>query len=713
MTSLLVLADAGPGPFHVGDEATLEVNLAWLRSAAPDAELVVAGREAGAGELTAKLARASAALVSGGGNLSGSWPALTRQRLHLLREAVRLGVPVALGGQTLGPELGEQRAAVAEALAGAACVGVRDRPSVALAQALGVPATRLAFQVDDAWGLEPCEPAGLALPDAFLAVTLDGSFAVRSERVRLLRLASQLARLARETGLDVVFQPHLGPLGEIGDDDGAAGRIVGAALATAGVRCLLTPVLGPAETTWVTRRARLAVSSRFHPLVFAAAGAVPALGIHRDAYTRVKLPGALEHVGAEGWSLSVAAAERGDLADAGLALWEQRAAVSATTSAAHEPIARREAQRREHLAAVLGLAEPAGPYATVLPGAPGPTAKPYPTSRRTNESQISDEQWNDFTRDGYLRLGKVLEPNQVEALCRRADDLALGHVTNDAIRMQLDTGGEYEQLPEAVDRFDAPTIRYRKLQGLETDEVFWPLVTTPLFLDVCERSYGRHASVSMFRAMVMNKPAGQGTLLPWHQDGGDVWKLDRDPLVTIWVALDPATEANGCLEVVAGSHKLGLLTPEGSMLSDAEAAEHCPPERVRSLPVEAGHAVLLHNWLIHRSGINPSPVPRRAFTGCYMDGRTISTLTGDRFPVIHGTPWPEDYHFVEEMQRDRVALRESFSTCEEYALSLRAALDALEAAQAREPAPAAAAAVPAAQESGRWRFPRGPLSRRS
>ena len=49
------------------------------------------------------------------------------------------------------------------------------------------------------------------------------------------------------------------------------------------------------------------------------------------------------------------------------------------------------------------------------------------------------------------------------------------------------------------------------------------------------------------------------------------------------------------------------------------------------LEVEAGHAVLLHNWLIHRSGVNPTPAPRRAFTVCYMDGRTLNA----------GTPLPD------------------------------------------------------------------------
>lgn len=273
---------------------------------------------------------------------------------------------------------------------------------------------------------------------------------------------------------------------------------------------------------------------------------------------------------------------------------------------------------------------------------------------------LNETEWGDFARDGFLPLGEVLSGAQVEALCARADDLALGRVVNPAIEMQLDTGGAYEELPGAVRAFAEGTLRYRKIQGLQADEVFAPLVRHPLFAEVCGRLYGAHAPVSIFRAMVMNKPAGQGTHLPWHQDGGDVWKLDRDPLVTIWVALDPATRENGCLEVVPGTHRLGLLSAHGSTVAPDEVARHCPAERVRAIEVASGHALLLHNWLIHRSGINPSPIPRRAFTACYMDGRTVSTLTGRRFPMVFGADGPHlDLPFVEQLRGDLRAMRES------------------------------------------------------
>lgn len=92
------------------------------------------------------------------------------------------------------------------------------------------------------------------------------------------------------------------------------------------------------------------------------------------------------------------------------------------------------------------------------------------------------------------------------------------------------------------------------------------------------RAYSEEVPIAAFRAMFMNKPARAGTLLPWHQDR---WSyLDRDPLLTVWTALDPATQANDCVQVIPGSHRLGLLNPEhaSGFLSAQSIAKHAPDE---------------------------------------------------------------------------------------------------------------------------------------
>lgn len=722
-----MIADVGAAPFHVGDEAMLAANLEVLRRHDPDLRVTVIGRNAAgiaerygvtalaaptlqeleSGRLPREIAtafeEADGLFLSGGGNLSSTWPELLRQRIALLREARRRGLPVVTGGQTIGPALDPaDRSALAEALAGVDLLGVRELPSAALALRMGVPADRLSYQPDDAFFLAGRAPEGRCVPDGpFLLITLDPAFAAAGSRPGLCSLALQLAGIASESRLRLAFLPHVGPLGQPGDEDGRAGVALAALLRAEGVECELLPVMPPAETAWVTRKAAAVVSSRYHPLVFATAAAVPCLGIYRDDYTRIKLQGALAHVGMEAWCQSAADAERFGLVQAFRRLWGRREEIAAAMARAREPLAAQEDHRWRHLLALLARAREAGetPFGWPAERA-GRLAEAALSAlvleRQASEAEaghwrgvvqrmeksvdlavqsvqiferrpriimedtrlLTEQQWNEYSRDGFLHLGKVLEPEELEALRRRADDLALGHVKNPDVQMQLDTGGVYEDLPAAVRSFDHGTRLYRKIQGLETDDLFSRLVKLPLFLEICARQYGPHAPVSIFRAMVMNKPAGQGTVLPWHQDGGNVWALDRDPLVTVWVALDPATRANGCLEVIPGTHRLGLLSLHGSTVAEEHVRVHCPPERVTPLEVEAGHAVMLHNWLIHRSGVNPTSVPRRALTVCYMDGRTQSVLTGNFFPLVAGSLPFETYPYVQQLRSDCEMLRE-------------------------------------------------------
>jgi len=723
--SLVAVADVGPSR-HVGDEAMLLANVERLRAFDPELriqlvtdaderscrqlgvdEVLRPAHGADGGEpLLGALAASDGLLISGGGNLSSGWPRLLRLRTMLMRAAHRCGKPIVVTGQTLGPALDPgARVELAEALAGASFVGVRELPSLALALALGVPADRLQYQEDDAFLLAPAAPA--EVPDwvgaPWIALSLDDSFSAAGSAAGLDRLADDLARIGEGTGARFAFLPHAA--GGAGSDL-AAGEATARSLSRHGVACEVLPLPEARAAAWLVRNAAAVISSRYHGLVFATAGGVPALGIYRDAYTRIKLQGALAHVGLAEWTLHASRAEVGGLWPLFRSMWERRGEVRQAMESAHAAIATRAEARWQRIFAALGwresLREAAGDdgRARLLTAALGAlhrereaadeqssqlaaweAARPPdtpPLALRSNHRRpaaeetpmLTESQWSDYLRDGYLRLGPVLSPEEVEALCARADELALGSRSFPELELQLDTGGDYEQLPGAVHAFERGTLLYRKIQGLQHDALFTRLLAQPLFADICARHYGAHAPVSIFRAMVMNKPAGQGTYLPWHQDGGDVWKLDRDPLVTTWVALDPATRANGCVEVVPGTHRLGLLTTYGSTLTPEDAERHCPADAVLPLEVEPGHALLLHNWLIHRSGINPSAVPRRAFSACYMDGRTLGTLTGQRYPMVFGEE-PGDHRFVEHLRGERRVLSESLREAQEFVASLQ------------------------------------------
>ncbi len=244
------------------------------------------------------------------------------------------------------------------------------------------------------------------------------------------------------------------------------------------------------------------------------------------------------------------------------------------------------------------------------------------------QPSLTNHQWARFHVEGYLPLGQLLTDDELAALQQRIDDIMLGRADIDYARlmMQLDsTGGQYDQAGPQTLGFKEPTLNYRKIEKLELDPLFERYLRHPLFKEICRRAYGRHVPVAVFRSMFMNKPAGRGTLLPWHQDR---WAMfDRDPLVTVWTALDPATRENGCVQIIPQNHQFGVINPDhgSAFLTEEQAAHHCPDAQAVHIELQPGECMLLHNWLLHRSDKNHSNQSRRAFSVCYMDGRTQST----------------------------------------------------------------------------------------
>lgn len=253
-----------------------------------------------------------------------------------------------------------------------------------------------------------------------------------------------------------------------------------------------------------------------------------------------------------------------------------------------------------------------------------------------NGESFTDSQWEQYQRDGYLKLGTVLNDGDLGALERRIDDIMLGKakIDYDHVLMQLDSdSGRYGDAGVQSTGFKGATLDYRKIQDLELDALFLSFMQRPLFREICARVYGAGTPISSFRAMFMNKPSKRGTLLPWHQDR---WRdLDRDPLLTVWTALDPATIENGCVQVIPGTHKHGIVNPEhgSGFLTDDQADERCSDGDVVYLELAAGEAMILNNWLLHSSDVNKTEQSRRAFSVCYMDAKTVSA-SGHTFPTI-------------------------------------------------------------------------------
>ncbi|HCA47912.1 MAG TPA: polysaccharide pyruvyl transferase CsaB [Armatimonadetes bacterium] len=291
---------------NAGDEAVLAATIAELRKWIPSADLLVLSGDPEAtsalhqieaaprwplGRLTRAIAPADL-LLSGGGSLlqnETSWASLG---YYLLTLAIArwYRVPYIIHAQGLGPLRGAlAHRLVAHALAGAACVTLRDEASYALARQLGAPEERLLLAADPAFLLEPAEDAevsailgaaGMA-PDQPLVGLVVREW--RGAREALGPLA-RVARMAREEcEARVVILPFQFP------DDLEVSHAL-AALAPGAV--LLERELHPRTLCALIGRLELLVAMRLHALIFAAAAAVPAVGLSYDPKVEALCEGA-------------------------------------------------------------------------------------------------------------------------------------------------------------------------------------------------------------------------------------------------------------------------------------------------------------------------------------------------------------------------------------------------------------------------------------
>jgi len=256
---------------------------------------------------------------------------------------------------------------------------------------------------------------------------------------------------------------------------------------------------------------------------------------------------------------------------------------------------------------------------------------------RTERSEIqslSESQWTEFREKGFVKIGRTASPEEVALLKQRVYDIMMGSVQyGDQLLMQLDPGRETDYKSAKVSStgqttgWKGPTLNYRKIgeagMGMEVDPLFRDFFSKPIFENICRKVYGAHASISIYRATIFTKPAETGgSKLPWHQDGGEHWALDRDPQLFVWTALVSVSKENGCVEAIPGSHKNGILSRSGHLLSAKAEEDICDPSKIAYLECEPGESYLCHNYLVHRSGLNCTEESRIGVTVNYMDGRT-------------------------------------------------------------------------------------------
>jgi hypothetical protein len=126
-----------------------------------------------------------------------------------------------------------------------------------------------------------------------------------------------------------------------------------------------------------------------------------------------------------------------------------------------------------------------------------------------------------------------------------------------------------------------------------------------------------------YHSKMIMKDAKVGGAWAWHQDYG-YWYQNGvlfPDLTSAFIAVDPATRENGCMQVLSASHRMGRI--DHVLTGDQAGADM---ERVREaekrldlvyVEMDPGDVLFFHANLLHRSDQNRSENPRWAMICCY------------------------------------------------------------------------------------------------
>ena len=143
------------------------------------------------------------------------------------------------------------------------------------------------------------------------------------------------------------------------------------------------------------------------------------------------------------------------------------------------------------------------------------------------------------------------------------------------------------------------------------------LVTNASLLNAVEALLGSNILVD--GTLVFYKPPRDSSYVCWHQDSVySGWNLT--PSTSAWIALTPSHRANGCMRVVPGSHKEGLLAHDNirddpNLLNKRGERINRAVDESQAVDVilQPGEMSLHHSTIIHSSNANESDEPRVGF----------------------------------------------------------------------------------------------------
>lgn len=200
-----------------------------------------------------------------------------------------------------------------------------------------------------------------------------------------------------------------------------------------------------------------------------------------------------------------------------------------------------------------------------------------------------------YQQQGYLLVHRPLFP---------ADRLAaLTALFEEQLAMKGD---------KLSDELDTPHFREPRLLDFLLDDTV---------LDLVEPLIG--PNIGLFSSHFICKDPFVGRATPWHEDSA-FWntRFDRfDKIVTVWLAIDPSSKANGCMRVIPGTHVNGFseyVPADPKTNTFGGQIKQVDDANAVYFELEQGEVSLHDSRLIHGAAANTSPYRRCGYTMRYF-----------------------------------------------------------------------------------------------
>ncbi|HEX2037533.1 MAG TPA: phytanoyl-CoA dioxygenase family protein [Chloroflexota bacterium] len=230
-----------------------------------------------------------------------------------------------------------------------------------------------------------------------------------------------------------------------------------------------------------------------------------------------------------------------------------------------------------------------------------------PSTARLSEAQVRQ-----FREQGWLAIEGVFDAEEVETAKLALSDFIHGRIVAKDGRTHVQEEPQLA-LPDGTLAPETETereLRVRKVFDFTHHDARLQALTRQAGLRrMLDQLIGPHSR--LIQDMALLKPPRIGTEKPWHQDTAYFDWLPLGGIIGCWIALDPATVANGCMQVIPGTHLEGPVAHFHHR--DCQIAdERVQVQRAVAIPLAPGGILFFSGLIHHGTPPNRSADRRRA-----------------------------------------------------------------------------------------------------